>query len=199
MPQLNLDRTRCAGEVRGNCTRRQSSGLEGVVGLQSWKSGNLWQPIGPLPMQKDPEELLSSARLCCQNTTNTGANSAWSPTASWQDPVFPFFMCFFFSSTSYFPWQFYTAPHFLNTEILPSGPFCHNETHIPAEALAPVHNHRSGSEEETRKKKQNEDCAVFLKERYSGCFTQQLEAFAVMVKGRFCSQSRKKLERHFGR
>lgn len=73
------------------------------------------------------------------------------------------------------------------TEILPSGPFSHHETHIPTEALAPVSNHYSGSKEETRKKKQREeeDYAVFLEERRSGCGTQQLEAFAVMVKEGF--------------
>lgn len=67
------------------------------------------------------------------------------------------------------------------------GPFSHNETHIPADAVAPVHNHCSGSKKETRKKNkyEEEDCAVLLEKMCSDCFQQQLEAFAVMVRENF--------------
>lgn len=203
MPQLSLGRTCCAGQVRGNCMRRDSSGLEGAVGLQRWKGGNLWQPMGPLPMQRDPQELLSSTGLCHQNTTNIGASSAWSPTASWQDPVFPF-LCVFFSPLLFILHDSFTLPISWTTEILPSGPFSRNETHIPAEALAPVHNRCSGSKEETRKKKRSEeeDCAVFLEERWRWrklLFYTATRSICSYGEGRFCNQSSQKLERHFGR
>lgn len=63
----------------------------------------------------------------------------------------------------------------------------HNETHIPADAIAPVRNHCSGSKKERREKKQvwRGGLWVLLRKKCSDCFQQELEAFAVMVREEF--------------
>lgn len=71
--------------VEDKLHEERPQGLEAAVGLQSWKSGNLWQPTAPLPAQRDPQELLSPkhnqhrGQLCMEpNSFMTGSGASLS-------------------------------------------------------------------------------------------------------------------------
>lgn len=144
------------GKLRGKRLQR----LEGAMGLQSWKGGNMWQPTGPRTAQRDPQGLVASAgNGLCPHRTIVGAGSAWSSTTTWQDPVFPFrsdVVLFFPTCFLYdcFIWLFSWT-----TEILQRWPFLHDETNIPAVALTPVHNCCSWSRNKGKKKKKQAEKA----------------------------------------
>lgn len=164
-------------------------GLEGAIGLQSWKGRHLWQPTGHLPTQKDSQELLSSTRL---------------PKYNWHGPALhgaqqlhgriwcflSFFMCFFFFlhflffttvlhySSFLLLQKLYQVDLFLTMRLIsPQRPLLLSVIIVGGQK----------KREERRKKVQREEeyCAVFLEEKSSGCFTQHLEASAVMVKEGF--------------
>lgn len=120
------------------------------------------------------------------------ASSAWSPTASWQDLVFPFLfyvLFFFFLHFLFFTTVLHYSSFLLLQKLYQVDLFLTMRLISPQRPLllSVIIVGGQKKREERRKKVQREEeyCAVFLEEKSSGCFTQHLEASAVMVKEGF--------------
>lgn len=191
MLQLSVG-TWCVGQVRGNCMRRDPRGLREPLGCRAGRVDTCDSPQATCPHKR------THKNYCHQPDYVTKTQLTQGPALHGAQQLHGRIWCFL----SFFMWFVFFFLHFLFfTTVLHYSSFLvlqklyQVDLFLTMRLISPqrplllsvIIVGGQKKREERRKKMQREEeyCAVFLEEKSPGCFTQHLEASAVMVKEGF--------------